>query len=739
MDTLNKGLNYSVLQEIRSCQVGLKKGQRGVLPSPFPLQRMGLELEEACLEYLRPMISEDGLSWVCDPKVAITSFLVHFGYHKIGTRGSPVLVALTGDGLVVYGGNQGCFCGGLKHVDPRLPSQQQAEKYHWFQSKTEYIPLVVCFASEKECIPLMQALDKELLRVETEHTLDAHQAAVLGVDSTEVHIKVVKPTDMSYAWKETGRGGACKCPNAPFFCHLCPAMSKRPSMAHPGPTCPFPELGCQGTCYHMKIASKDSMQSLAERRDEITDLLGEDALKWAYPCCATAPEYKKACEDREIPYRTIPQAQSDLLLSCHEGVVLDKHCAPPACSLSQALPPAIERGLELRNREVGSSEDPKEVLEGLLLLEEEHSEAKGLLAHPSFNNLDPDTRLTDDCIRLICCILHSDMRMGEKILWLLFNKCYETVQGTGAVDRMKRAAEYLTKNAKLGGSFKVRFDDEKDEKPGSKSKKTNKKLEGWSISATKISRVFNLFQQVCGSGEELPLEQREFRPNCPLFHVVDLLFGGIDDADVRQFSADFKLFLVAYTRSLYIMKSPDEYEVDEEGLRPQAIKFQQFADTAFDLHMKLWGDNGMTNYFHLYGCGHMYEFMTKWGNLLRFRNEGAEAFNLDLKCRFLKHTQHGGAKGGKAGTKGAGSARMIEGLAKWLLRRYMWLTGLAWDIVGDADIPGDVQSYLAKMMNPDTAEAGETEEVLGYSSDEEGGSEGEGSAMGVQHAHDVFG
>ena len=144
------------------------------------------------------------------------------------------------------------------------------------------------------------------------------------------------------------------------------------------------------------------MQSLAERRDEITDLLGEDALKWAYPCCATAPEYKKACEDREIPYRTIPQAQSDLLLSCHEGVVLDKHCAPPACSLSQALPPAIERELELRNREVGSSEDPKEVLEGLLLLEEEHIEAKGLLAHPSFNNLDPDTRLTDDCIRLIC-------------------------------------------------------------------------------------------------------------------------------------------------------------------------------------------------------------------------------------------------------------------------------------------------------------------------------------------------
>jgi hypothetical protein len=146
-------------------------------------------------------------------------------------------------------------------------------------------------------------------------------------------------------------------------------------------------------------------QSLAERRDQIAELLGEDALKWACPCCATAPEYKEACKDRGIAYKSIPQAQGDLLLTCHEGVVLDKHCAPPACSLSTASPSAIERGLELRKRAVGSSEDPMQVLEELLLLEEEHSEAKGLLGHPSFTKLDPDTRITDDCTRLICCIV----------------------------------------------------------------------------------------------------------------------------------------------------------------------------------------------------------------------------------------------------------------------------------------------------------------------------------------------
>jgi hypothetical protein len=94
MDTLNKGINYSVLDKIARCQHGLNKGQRGVLPSSHPLKQMGKSLEEACVKFLDPTISEDGLSWVCDPKEAITSFLVHFRCHVIGTNQRPTLVAL---------------------------------------------------------------------------------------------------------------------------------------------------------------------------------------------------------------------------------------------------------------------------------------------------------------------------------------------------------------------------------------------------------------------------------------------------------------------------------------------------------------------------------------------------------------------------------------------------------------------------------------------------------------------
>ena len=89
-------------------------------------------------------------------------FFVHFGYHKLGaTADTRVLVALTGDGLRLTSANEGMFCGGLKHVDPRLKSQQMGANKLWYQSKNEYFPFVISFSSEKDALPYMAALNKE--------------------------------------------------------------------------------------------------------------------------------------------------------------------------------------------------------------------------------------------------------------------------------------------------------------------------------------------------------------------------------------------------------------------------------------------------------------------------------------------------------------------------------------------------------------------------------------------------
>jgi hypothetical protein len=290
MDTCNKGFNYSVLGELRACQEGLHKGQRGLLPSSYPVRQIAARVEREAAKYMELVPDDTGAIWVFEPKKAVSWFLVHFGYHELGaTADTRVLVALTGDGLRLTSANEGMFCGGLKHVDPRLKSQQMGANKLWHQSKNEYFPQVISFSSEKDALPFMKALDKELLRIEQEGTLDPGVAAEAGLADASIFIKVVKPADMKFTQTETKRGGACK--NKPFFCHMCCCNSQQPTAGQPTTTCPIPELQCTGTCRHWKITTAEEVRSMQAAADELQQELGKPYLR-AYPCCSCADDYK---------------------------------------------------------------------------------------------------------------------------------------------------------------------------------------------------------------------------------------------------------------------------------------------------------------------------------------------------------------------------------------------------------------------------------------------------------------
>ena len=127
MDTSNRGINYGVVNELRTCSPAYKKSkQGGVIPSNAPIKRMAKKLELAAANFLVPRMDVQGTLWVCEPAVAIGCFLYHFGYHTYhATERDPMLLAFTGDGLRVSGSTESCFAGGLKHVDRRLKSQRK--------------------------------------------------------------------------------------------------------------------------------------------------------------------------------------------------------------------------------------------------------------------------------------------------------------------------------------------------------------------------------------------------------------------------------------------------------------------------------------------------------------------------------------------------------------------------------------------------------------------------------------
>jgi hypothetical protein len=98
----------------------------------------------------------------------------------------------------------------------------------------------------------------------------------------------------------------------------------------------------------------------------------------------------------------------------------------------------------------------------------------------------------------------------------------------------------------------------------------------------------------------------------------------------------------------------------------QIDAFQILADDFFSAWLNLIGYDGVTNYIHMLGAGHIRYFLQKWRNLHRFSNQGWEAYNALVANYWHHRTQKGGGRGEKS---------KIKAIAMWLLRVMMWRTG----------------------------------------------------------------
>jgi hypothetical protein len=70
------------------------------------------------------------------------------------------------------------------------------------------------------------------------------------------------------------------------------------------------------------------------------------------------------------------------------------------------------------------------------------------------------------------------------------------------------------------------------------------------------------------------------------------------------------------------------------------------------------------------GAGHIRYFLSRWGNLNRFQNQGWEAYNAMLAAFWHHRTQ-------KRGGKHAVNRSKILPIARWILRIMLWRTGEA--------------------------------------------------------------
>ena len=63
--------------------------------------------------------------------------------------------------------------------------------------------------------------------------------------------------------------------------------------------------------------------------------------------------------------------------------------------------------------------------------------------------------------------------------------------------------------------------------------------------------------------------------------------------------------------------------------------FGHHLDHFFQLWVELHGRQGVRNYLHMIGSGHMLEYMRRWGNLTKYSQQGWEALNALIKLFFF--------------------------------------------------------------------------------------------------------
>ena len=120
-----------------------------------------------------------------------------------------------------------------------------------------------------------------------------------------------------------------------------------------------------------------------------------------------------------------------------------------------------------------------------------------------------------------------------------------------------------------------------------------------------------------------------------------------------------------YRKAFEILRSKQDLSFD------QVKQFQLHVDLFYQDYLGLYERQGITNYFHLLGSGHVAQYLLSLGNLYVHSQQGWEAFNSFIKVYYFRRTNRGGGRGS--------DGNRIRQFARWQARRLIWNTGYSYE------------------------------------------------------------
>jgi hypothetical protein len=419
---------------------------------------------------------------------------------------------------------------------------------------------------------------------------------------------VPSPQDIASVQKVVGRGGACK--RDINFCHLCACVSAECACPrNDDRRCDRCKQKSKTNCYHHPVGDK---KTLEEAQAKLNDMVERDPLLFQddldLKCRYSPQEVSKETLMSNIEYK--PTSDRDKMTFAREYINHD-----------------LEK---LGLSRIGSLEERRERLCAALMIRIIRVDLENTTEAAQY----PQAMM--DIINAIPCILHLENWCGEKIIKLLLIEGFNSFDGnTKAQDKFLDDFTNLVNTSILGSPDRIA---NWNMKKASKSKDGKTMINDQTMRNTHVRKFISKFETLSDFALPNHAVRREKWNKC----------------------------ISLYREVLVLLKQREDF-TDEE-----IETFQDKCDEFYDGWIDLLGKDGVTNYFHMFGAGHLAYYLREWRNLWRYSQQGWEAFNAKFKTYFFRATQRGGSGGGP-GCHAKKQSR-LQPIGRWLQRKLYWLT-----------------------------------------------------------------
>ena len=655
---MNSSFNPSALGAIASCEGGKFKGEVGLLCGETTLRRcmdQVLQLAQQLGFYSLPL-QHAGTVWCWGEERGALTTAIHRYVKRIYvdaccdgvTKDSPWQVPLTGDAARTSQRGTIVTVLGPKLADRRLVKQEQTGKT-MCQSSEMYTPAVAGFLDETQLMPWFHLMVAEFMKIEEQ------QFCVVNNKKYTVYLHISVIADLSFLHKYSERGGGSH--SSKCFCIMCGALRNFKHLGYPGGCrdcrargIVYGEDGIQ-ICPHYDACTDEFLAWQQERYSELCKLVPEFPLS-SLPAWEDVAQLREECLKRcvgplsgwrgkiakvsgkgkmtgsELSDWIMRATRDDATLSNSEltGVMF--------CPIG-----IVQASLTTRNVRFARNAPANTLrckLRNILQLEQEYTrmtlhmkDDRFSASHPSAKSIKVD--------RLILCLLHLPMRTHEKVLSLLLQHACHGRMPKKSAPILDEMVAIIRRLARLKETWTYKYN------------KASTSVEKVKLHWDQSKRIFKTHNM------------------SDIRTLVQLAIPPGEQANWIQFLEQYINFIDLLTQSR------DYTDADISLL-------QVYQDETYRL-LKAYcgGTDAITNYFHYLGVGHVLWMCRRYGNIYRYRNEGAEAYNKNLskRCNMFN------SSGNRGNVKGRGNVLPFEVLGKWMARYAMWQLDFANDLFID--------------------------------------------------------